>query len=214
MRNRSLEFVSLHHPLVRALAAEPAMRADASPCGALAVDAVLPPGVPCVFFIFEIEAHGLKDSLELAALVVDADGVEVPGAGAALLGSLDTAVTYTGALPVMDVDELRTTSLDWISREVAARERELQARNDETVSAQIESLRLSTSRRRLWLSEQAENSRSESIRRMHRSQLARLDSEHATRLERLEAGRLISIGHRLIAAGAVAAKTPPGTHAG
>ena len=207
MRNRSLEFVSFHHPLIRTLAAEPAMRADAAPCGALAVDAGLPPGARCVFFIFEIEAHGLKDSLELAALVVHPDGAEVPGAGAALLGALDSAVTYTGVRPEIDVDRLRATSLDWISREVATRERELQARNDETVSAQIESLRLSTSRRRLWLAEQVENSRSESIRRMHRSQLARQESEHAARLERLEDGRLISIGHRLIATGVVAAKT-------
>jgi hypothetical protein len=73
---------------------------------------------------------------------------------------------------------MHRAALDWITAEVAAREQQLQARNDETVTAQVESLRLSTDRRRLWLQQQIQEGRSASIVRMRRVQLSRLEAKH------------------------------------
>ena len=56
-----------------------------------------------------------------------------------------------------------------LTAEVAKREQDLQARSDETISSQVESLRLSTDRRKLWLREQIETARVESILRMPES---------------------------------------------
>ena len=79
---------------------------------------------------------------------------------------------------------MHRAALDWVTAEVAAREQELQARNDETVTAQVESLRLSTDRRRLWLQEQIQEGRSAPIVRMRRAQLSRLETEHEAKLAR------------------------------
>jgi hypothetical protein len=97
-------------------------------------------------------------------------------------------------------------ALDWVTAEVAAREQVLQARNDEIVTAQAESLRLSADRRRLWLKQQIQEGRSASIIRMRRAQLSRLDTEQATRMAKLESKRGVSLGNRLVAAGLIRAK--------
>ena len=73
----------------------------------------------------------------------------------------------------------------------------------EAISAQVESLRLSSDRRKLWLREQIETARVESILRMRRAQLERLDSELEAKLARLEAKRGVTVGYRLVAAGLV-----------
>jgi len=90
---------------------------------------------------------------------------------------------------------------------VATREQVLHARNDETISAQVESLRLSVDRRRLWLQDQIQEGRYEPIIRMRRAQLSRLESEFDAKLATLEAKRGVSFGYRLVAAGLV---TSPG----
>lgn len=90
-----------------------------------------------------------------------------------------------------------------MAADVAAREQALQDRNDETVTAQVESLRLSADRRRLWLREQIEEGRSTPIVRMRRAQLARLEDEHEAKLARLDTKRLVSVGYRLVACGLV-----------
>jgi hypothetical protein len=158
---------------------------------------------PLGFFVFELQAHGLKDELEQAAVLVTPDGQVVEG-GADLLSRLDEARSVdTVPFSAAEVDRMHRAALDWITAEVAARERALQARNDETVSAQVESLRLTTERRRLWLREQIQEGRSEPIVRMRRAQLSRLESDYETRRAALEAKRGISVGNRLVAAGMV-----------
>jgi hypothetical protein len=98
---------------------------------------------------------------------------------------------------------MHRAALDWITAEVAAREQQLQARNDETVTAQVESLRLSTDRRRLWLQQQIQEGRSASIVRMRRVQLSRLEAEHEVKHAKLQSKRGVSVGNRVVAAGLV-----------
>ncbi|XAY07873.1 DNA helicase [Paraconexibacter sp. AEG42_29] len=206
--SRQLEFVSLHHPIIRALCDSPDLRAELAACSALELDLGLAAAAPHAFFVFELRAHGLKDELEFVPVVVDDFGEVVPGAGDLLLAGLGDARTSTASAPFTSdqVDGLYQSVLGWVADTVAARERELQARNDETISAQVESLRLSTDRRRLWLNEQIQAGRSNPIVRMRRAQLGRLETEHAARHAELDRRRGVSVGYRLVAAGVV---TPP-----
>ncbi|WP_156027720.1 helicase-related protein [Candidatus Solirubrobacter pratensis] len=203
---RRLEFISLHHPIVRALALSDDVRGALSCCAAIALDLDLAPSVPHGFFVFELQAHGLKDELEQAAVIVRPDGEVIDG-GADLIARLEDArdVAVLRSLTGVEVDRMHHAALDWVTAEVAAREQELQARNDEIVTAQVESLRLTTDRRRLWLQQQIEEGRSAPIVRMRRSQLGRLEVDHETKLAALEGKRGISVGNRLVAAGLVVA---------
>ena len=201
---RELEFVSLHHPLLRAVAASTELRRRLSSCAALKVALQLPQDGPHGFFIYELEAHGIKDQLELVAALVRPDG-EIASAEGPLLSALDEAFNAETApnLHPGEIDRMHAASVDWVAAEVASRERELQARSDEVVDAQIESLRVSTDRRRLWLQEQIQESRSEPIVRMRRSQLSRLDADVEARMARLSSKRGVTVGYRLVAAGLV-----------
>ena len=207
---RSLEFVSLHHPLIRALAESADLRAELSACGALELDIELPARGANPFFIFELQASGLKDEIELVPAVIGLDGNVDEGGSAQLLGALDTARTgEVGEIPSAEtVHRSHEQALTWIAAVVAAREQDLHARNEETIGAQIESLRVSIDRRRLWLQEQIQEGRSEPIVRMRRSQLSRLESEFDAKLDTLESKRGVTVGYRLVAAGLV---TSPAT---
>jgi len=206
---RELEFVSLHHPLVRAVALSEDLRAQLSCCAALAVDLDLSSSGPHGFFVFELQAHGMKDELELAVVVVESDGTVAEGA--ALLERLHEARNIgTVVRPDPDaVERMHRAAMDWTTDHVAAREQELHARVEETVTAQTESLRLSTDRRRLWLQEQIEEGRSEPIIRMRRSQLGRLHTEHETKLAALDAKRGVTVSYRLVASGIVVSADLP-----
>jgi ABC-type phosphate transport system auxiliary subunit len=145
----------------------------------------------------------MKDELELAAVIVAHDGQLVDG-GAALLAALDDARSVEVKPPnAKAIEQMHRSALDWVTADVAAREQELQARNDETITAQIESLRLSSDRRRLWFQEQIQENPSAPIVRMRKAQLARLETEFETKLGRLEGRRGVSVGYRLVAAGLV-----------
>jgi hypothetical protein len=202
---RQLEFISLHHPIVRALAQSDDLRGELSCCAAIEVDMDLPPAELHAFFVFELQAHGLKDELEQAAIIVTQDGDVIDG-GAEFLARLESARTVHATVDPRAVDHMHHLALDWVTAEVAAREQILQARNDEIVTAQAESLRLSADRRRLWLKQQIQEGRSASIIRMRRAQLSRLDTEQATRMAKLESKRGVSLGNRLVAAGLVRAR--------
>jgi len=200
---RQVEFISLHHPIVRALAMSDDLRDGVSCCAALALDLELPAGGPHGFFMFELQAQGMKDELELAGVIVDRDGGLVDG-GSDLLAALDDARSVELAAPDRDaIERMHRAALDWVTAVVAMREQELQALSDETLTAQAESLRLSTDRRRLWLSEQIQETQSPPIVRMRTAQLARLETEFEAKRALLEGKRGVSVGYRPVAAGLV-----------
>jgi superfamily II DNA or RNA helicase len=217
---RQLEFISLHHPLVRALAQSSELRAELSPCAALSLGLNLASPDAHGFFVYELQAHGMKDQLELACVVATREG-DIVDEGAALLSSLDDARSVEIVDPPDEaaIDCMHRAAMELIAGDVAAREQELQARNDEAVTAQIESLRVSADRRRLWLQEQIQEGRSEPIVRMRRAQLSRVETEVESKVSQLGAKRGISMGYRLVAAGLVvrsadAADTPQETGLG
>ena len=84
---RRLEFVSLHHPLIRAVASSAEVAAELSCCAAVRLDLGLEPDELHSFFVFELHSQGMKDELELAAVIVDRDGT-VADAGQRLLAEL------------------------------------------------------------------------------------------------------------------------------
>ena len=204
MAQRQLEFISLHHPIVRALSTSDELRGELSCCGGLVLDLEPPLDGPHGFFIFELQATGMKDELELAAVIVSPGGDAID-AGADLLAQLEAAGDLVDLEPLSSdtIDRMHGAALDWVTGEVAAREQDLQMRSDETIAAQVESLRLSTDRRRLWLQEQIQEGRSTPIVRMRRAQLSRLETDFETKLARLESKRGVSVGYRLVAAGVV-----------
>lgn len=200
--HRQLEFVSLHHPIIRALSSSEELSGQVSGCGALLVDIPLSDGRPHPFFVFEVTAHGLKDEIEHLAVVASPEGTVDSEAGKRLLGALDSARSCTAQPPGNDVaTRCYGAAMSWIARELADREHELRSRNDEIISAQIESLQLTVDRRRLWLRGQIEHGSAAPIVRMRTAQLTRLDSETAARLEALEAKRGVSVAYRLVASG-------------
>src|SRR5205823_8413123 len=103
------------------------------------------------------------------------------------------------------VERMHSSAMSWVIAEVAAREQHLQARNDETLTAQAESLQMSLDRRRLRLRELIEESHTPSITRMRIGQLDRLETDAEAKLARLEAKRGVSLGYRLVALGLVVA---------
>jgi ATP-dependent helicase HepA len=202
--DRRLEFVSLHHPLVHAAAAQARNHATLARCTSIRAALRLEPGATYGFFVYELQAHGVKDELELTAVVVDANG-SVVYAGRELLTHLERADSEALAVTPETVETMYDASLSWAQREVQTREGNLRIRNDETVSAQVESLRISTDRRRLWLRQQLAEGTSMPILRMHRAQLTRIDAELETRLDVLERKRGVTVSYVLLAAGLVAA---------
>jgi ATP-dependent helicase HepA len=199
---RQLEFVSLHHPIIRALSGSADLRAQLSACGAIEVDVEFDAAGAHPFFVFELKAQGLKDELEHLAVVVAADGLVDEAASRNLLASLDTANSANPEPLGADViNRCYGAALNWVAALVAQREQQLQARADELITAQSESLRLTVDRRRLWLNEQIQQGHAVPIVRMRRAQLSRLDTETAAKLETLASRRGVSVGYRLVAAG-------------
>jgi superfamily II DNA or RNA helicase len=199
---RRLEFISLHHPLIRAVAASTDVRASLQSSAHLVIDGLV--SAPHSFFIYELQAHGLKDELELTAVVVR-DGQVNAQASEQLLAQLEAATDVPSPAELRP-DELQRDSeaaRDWITAVVAGKEQELQAHSDEIISAQIESLRLTLDRRRLWLGQQIAEGRAPQIIRMRRAQLSRLETEAEAKVARLEQRRGITVGYRIVAAGIV-----------
>jgi ATP-dependent helicase HepA len=211
LHDRTLEFFSLHHPLVRAIVAEADGQPNAVPTGLLRVGhSSAAPGPRC-FFIFELKATGMKDRLEFVPVVVAPDGTVDEELGRDFPLLVDEAGAVTGDGPLLseaEVAALETVAQRWIAAEVARREQELSQLNDEAIDAQQESLRLSTDRRVAWLKEQVQTMENERIVRMRRSQLANIEQEAEMRTERLEARRGVTVGRTLVAAGALVVEVP------
>jgi superfamily II DNA or RNA helicase len=205
LRDRSLEFFSLHHPLVRAIVAYTEGGASL-PTGLLAVThASAAPGPRC-FFLFELKATGMKDRLEFVPVVVDSHGMVDEGLGRDFPLLVDEARALESDAPILseaEIGAMEVVAQRWIAADVARREQELTQLNDETVDQQQESLRLSVDRRVGWLKEQLETVSDERILRMRRSQLSNVEQDAQMRMVRLEGGRGVTVGRTLVAAGAM-----------
>jgi ATP-dependent helicase HepA len=203
-QDRTLEFVSLHHPLVRAVAAELRDGGEILPTALLRLDGA--GDQPRLFFVFELKVEGMKDRLELAAIVVGSDGAVDVEMSEQLLARVDEAANTPVGEPLFGgaaIASAHASARRWIAADIARREQELQQLNDELISAQLESLRLTADRRRLWLREQLERATNERIVRMRGAQLQRLEHDLSAREAALGAKRGVAISSRLVAAGVV-----------
>ncbi|MCE7888662.1 MAG: hypothetical protein DYH12_02995 [Sorangiineae bacterium PRO1] len=206
MQRRELEFISIHHPLVRAIRQICSGDVDLLPTGGLrvTVDGDLPVGVSA-FFIYELEATGIKDRVEFVPVVVRAELVDVNLSDAfprLLAGAHDVVADR----PLMSEAELcaaHEVATRWIAEDRDRREAELRQTNDEVIDAQLESLWLSSERQALYLREQIETQTDPSILRMREAQLRNQQLDLEERVRRLEAKRGVSVGRRLVAAGAM-----------
>ena len=161
------------------------------------------PGPRC-FFLFELKASGMKDRLEFVPVVVAPDGSVDEDLGRDFPLLVDEAEAVNGDAPLLsdsDVARMETVAQRWIAADVAQREQELSQLNDETIDAQLESLRVSTDRRIAWLHEQLEALTDQRILRMRRSQLTNIEQDLDVRSQRLEARRGVTVGRTLVAAG-------------
>lgn len=204
MQDRRLEFISLHHPLVRVIQAEGEEDRQLLPAGRLSLPALELDGPHC-FFVYELNVSGMKDRVEFEAVVVSPNGVVAPEAGEAFLSCVTDASSLDIDPPFTDteVTQAESAARQHIAAEVARREQELTQINDENVDAQLESLLLSFERRQLWLREQVQRADNERIVRMRRAQLANWEADFDVRVAELERKRGVTMGQRLVAAGAV-----------
>lgn len=202
--SRSLEFVSLRHPIIEALTSDEGFNRSLKPSGVIGLSPDLLQGER-VFFVFELSAQGVKDELEFVAIAVGKDGQVDDVTSAALLGLFEDAKAVTGSETlVWGEDALRDayeTASSWVAAVRESKEQQLARNAEATLIAQRESLRLTADRKQLWLTEQIQNARSDSIRRMRSSQLARLSDEYVAKQAALEQPRGVAVGSRLVAAG-------------
>jgi len=205
LRERGIEFISIHHPLVRAiqhmLLGEPELLPTA---GLTITGSDLPQGA-CCFFVYELEATGMKDRIEFVPVVVR-DGEVDEQLGKQFLRLLADATSLDTERPLLAESQIAdacAAANRWIASERDHREEELRRVNDEVIGAQLESLRLSSERQKLRLMEQLETQKDPSILRMRRAQLANRERDFGERVQRLESKRGVSVGRRLVAAGAM-----------
>lgn len=211
VKDRRIEFVSLHHPLIRAIVrAVEEQEVPLLPTGLLAVnDTEGAPGVSC-FFLYELEASGLKDRIEFVPVVVSGDVVD-ERTGARFLTLVERAYSVASNAPLLSestIDDAFAVAERWIVSERDRREASLRLSNDATINAQLESLRLTHERQRFFLHQQLEEQRDEGILRMRRGQLSNQEVEFEQRSVQLEARRGVSVGLRLVAAGAIVNERP------
>jgi len=202
LRDRELEFVSIHHPLVRAIQRIATENPNRAPAGGLLVRNSQHPGGTCCVFVYELEAAGIKDQLESVPVVVRAGEVDehLRSEFPELLARATDLAADRPLLSVAEISTAKERAGRWIAVERDRREAELRRANDESVGTQLESLRLSSERRELFLREQIERQTDPGILRMRRSQLENHERDVAERGARLEAKRGVTVGHRLVAA--------------
>ncbi len=204
--DRRLEFVSLRHPMIELIMSEKGAGLSEYSCGLLEMGIGGAKGDSSTFFVFELAAKGVKDSVEFHAVVVGADGRVDAEGGTNFLAALDAAdeATPSPSAPGTElVDDGYRAAREATVALVAVRERALQEDLDEMIAAKTESLRLSTDYRRIRLRELIETVESESIVRMYSSQLQRLERDYGARLAAIEERARVTVSYRLVAAGLV-----------
>ncbi len=203
MRDATLEFISLHHPLVRGIAGHAERGVPLMSAGILGVprdqlDAL------SLFFAFELRERALRDRLEHVNVVVRVGGeVDV-----ATMQQLPELIAQARA-PSSDIEVLAESAINdayriattWLDAEVLRREQGLRRVTAESVDARIASLDLSHDRFERHVRRLAQEATDERIRRLRQGQLRNRQVEHEGRRRDLERRREVTIGAALLAAG-------------
>lgn len=205
-QDRTLEFLSIHHPLLRSVVLAGGLEVDLQPTGVLAIDKSS--GDTWFFFVFELGIKSIRDEVEFITAVVGSDGAVDEAMSAdftrLVADSREVSFDATGVVTDVRVDEALDAARSWAGRKAMERTEELERLRDEAVDAQVESLRQSHERRVLRVSEQleeAERKRQDQIARMRRGQRTNMIQRYEERVRALEAGKGVEVGHRIVAAG-------------
>jgi SNF2 family DNA or RNA helicase len=202
-QDRTLEFVSIHHLLVRAIVRSLSEQGDVLPTAALQIPEC--GSKPHFFFIFELDIRAMRREIEFIASVVDPDGQVDAGLSEDFmrLARQAEAVSLdgTGLLTDDRLDQAVTAARAWAADRRNEREAEIRRLHDDVLDTKLESLRHGHERRKLWVTHQLAEARDERIERMRRGQLANLDEEYERKRRQLEERRGVDLGYELVAAG-------------
>jgi superfamily II DNA or RNA helicase len=203
-RNRDLDFVTLHHPLVGALLEEEP--AQLRPTVALtAVDAERPGRF--AFLLFLLRIHSFKPALEFLPVAVELGADVDESVSSRLLALLPSATSWEQREPYAtdgEIDAAVSTATSWMSRRIDERRTDLQRVSDQILDRRIESLGTSHER---WLGHRqrlltdAIATGQQSIVRLHQGYMRRREGEVAAKLAELERQKGVEIGYELVAGG-------------
>ena len=203
VHDTALEFVSLHHPLIKGIVGHHERDAAMRSAGILAVPASRL-AAASIFFVFELRERALRDRVEHVNVVVRIDGDIDPDATAQLPDLIaDAGIPSTEVPPVAvaTVDAAFATATRWLEHEVLERERALEQITAESVDARLASLELSFERFQGNVTRLAQEARDPRIRRLREGQLRNRELEYEARRRDLEGRRHVTIGDEVLAAG-------------
>ncbi len=217
MVDRTLEFFSIHHPIVRAIVLASRGDGDVFPqTGHLVIspDTLTQDGDdggPWLFFLYEVSIRGLRDEIELAAAVVGRSGQVDKGLSDQFLTMAKHSGNGSGLGALQEdyltdewVDQSETVARAWAGAHVERIREERETVVASAVDAQIESLRLSFERRHATITDQwadADRQGQQSIARMRRGQLTNIERYHEGKVRDLEKRRGVEVSHRIVGAG-------------
>ena len=199
--DRTLEFLSIHHPIVRAMVVAGDLEKDLVPTGALGVSGDT--NGFRFFFVFEVGIKTTKEEIEFVATVVDPDGQLDKSMSVAFVSLVSEArpCTFdpTGLVTDSAVDVALGVARGWVGEHVSAKIEELERVQHEIVETRLESLRQSHERRLLRVQAQldeAESRGQDQIARMRRGQKTNLIRQYEEKMRALESGRAVDVGYR------------------
>lgn len=216
MVDRTLEFFSIHHPIVRAMVLASADDATTFPTtGRLALasdptDAGEGKEGLWIFFLYEVSIRGLRDEIDLVAAVVGSDGeidedlserfmaIAKDSRDAAPSGATEELLTDER------VDRCSAIARAWAGSHVDRIREEREIIVENAVDTQLESLKLSFGRRCSAIRDQlaeADRQGQDSIVRMRRGQLANVERKYESKVRDLEKRRGVEVSHRIVGAG-------------
>lgn len=202
-RNRDLDFITLHHPLVGALLErEPEL---VRPTVAVAASDGDRAG-RYLFLLYLLRIHSFRQVLEFLPVAVTLGGAVDEDVSNQLLPLLRSATTWDTHRYATDeeLDDAFSTANTWMASRIDDRREELERVSDQILDRRIESLgeshaRWLNHRRRLLADSQAKGQ--QSISRLHEGYMRRRQGEVETKLAELERQKGVEIGYDLVAGG-------------
>jgi superfamily II DNA or RNA helicase len=211
--DHTVEFVSAHHPIVRAASA--AFQAIDPPpaAGWLCTEATgATPGI-YVFYIFRIQISGARSSLELEPVALEVDGTVASDVTDRLMPLITRAKANDrnpqGIVDAEFVARTHDAAVRWIEARRAAREADLRRLADARIDAQLQSLDLGYTRRVARIDTRLEHEHHPNMVRLLTGQRRNLDRRHGRKRHEIESRRDVAVGYDTVAAGILEVVEPP-----
>jgi len=216
-RDRSLMFVTIHHPIIKCIAKYIGeQNFDLKPAASLLIKSPIAHPGDYLYFLYLLEEYSLKTALKLVPLLVnikDRNVVHiVDELSEMFIGLIPTADEFLQGKEMYnekDVNECNNIANEYIAMLKEDEEKGLAKTNDSLVNSRKEAIeqsyRMKISRVRQTLSTILDESRSpdERLVRMYRARIRNLEDKLNKDLQELEKKRGTYVGFRLLAAGFV-----------